>query len=112
MQFANCSCERIAIENPVGIMSTVWRKPDQIVHPYFFGDPYQKKTCLWLKNLPLLQPTNMVDPGKQAPYGKNKTMPKWISNAPHRTHEERAIIRSKTFPGIAKAMAEQWSIVL
>ena len=62
MAFANADCERIAIENPVGVMSTHFRKPDQTVHPYMFGDPERKATCFWLKGLPLLQPTNVVEP--------------------------------------------------
>lgn len=61
MLFANADCEKIAIENPVGIMSSEWRKPDQIIQPYFFGDAAEKKTCLWLKGLPKLQPTNIVE---------------------------------------------------
>ena len=62
MALANANCEHIAIENPIGVISTRWRKPDQIVQPYYFGDPYEKKTCLWLKNLPKLQKTNEVVP--------------------------------------------------
>ena len=62
MMFANANCDKIAIENPVGIMSSTWRKPDQIIQPYQFGDAFEKKTCLWLKNLPKLEPTNEVDP--------------------------------------------------
>jgi hypothetical protein len=62
MMFANADCERIAIENPVGIMSTKWKKPNQIIQPYEFEDPYEKKTCLWLKGLPHLSPSNKVEP--------------------------------------------------
>ena len=61
MAFANADCERIAIENPVGIMSSKWRKPNQIINPYEFGDPFEKKTCLWLKGMPELKPTNIVE---------------------------------------------------
>ena len=64
MRFADNPCPRIVIENPVGIMSTIWRKPTQIIQPYEFGDSFQKTTCLWLKGLPLLRPTKIVDPGK------------------------------------------------
>jgi hypothetical protein len=95
MMIANRNCDKICIENPVGIMSTVWRKPDQIIQPYMFGHPESKKTCLWLKGLPRLTPTNVVD-GR---VGKIWRMP---------PSEERAKLRSKTFPGIAQAMATQW----
>lgn len=59
MRIATSDCDKIAIENPVGIMSTHWRKPDQIIHPYQFGDAYEKRTCLWLKGLPTLTPTKL-----------------------------------------------------
>ena len=101
--FAEAPCEKIAIENPIGIMSTVWRKPDQIIQPYQFGHKERKATCLWLKGLLLLKPTNDV-------YEEMMMLPK---NKRERLHylppsPERAKLRSKTFPGIAKAMAEQW----
>lgn len=105
MQFAEAECERIAIENPVGIMSSRWRKPDQIIHPYMFGDPVKKKTCLWLKNLPELAADNEVDPEADIHYGDGRTHQKWIS---HGTANGRRVRRSKTFPGVARAMAEQW----
>ena len=103
MLFADHECERIAIENPVGIMSRIWRKPDQIIQPYQFGHLEQKKTCLWLKGLPKLSVTRNV-------YREMMELPK---NQRERLHylppgPERAKIRSKTFPGVAKAMAEQW----
>ena len=104
MMFANADCERIAIENPVGIMSTVYKKPSQIVQPYEYGHPEQKKTCLWLKGLPLLQPTNNVyDQMMELPKNKRERL-HYLPPSP-----ERAKLRSKTFPGIAKAMAEQWA---
>lgn len=112
MEFANCACPRVAIENPVGVMSSVWRKPDQIIQPYQFGDSFSKKTCLWLKNLPALNPTNVVDPGERIKYESGKTMPKWYADAFKLPPFERAKIRSRTFPGIAKAMAEQWGALL
>lgn len=112
MQFANAKCDKIAIENPVGIMSRVWRKPDQIIQPYQFGDSFSKRTCLWLKNLPLLKPTNIVSSGERVKFKSGKTMPKWYSDAAKLSPFERAKLRSKTFPGIAKAMAEQWGKVL
>ena len=109
MKFANASCEHIAIENPVGIMSTKWRKPDQIIQPWMFGDPYEKKTCLWLKNLPLLEEVNPVNPPQRRRFKSGKTMPSWYADAFKLPKEERSKLRSKTFPGFARAMAEQWS---
>lgn len=114
MAFVNAPCEKIAIENPIGIMSTKYRKPNQIIQPWMFGDKFTKSTCLWLKGLPELKPTNIVDKGEFIEFiskkGKKKKQPKWyyeaLKNA--KTKEERSILRSKTFPGIAKAMAEQW----
>lgn len=109
MAFANADCERIAIENPVGIMSTAWRKPDQIIHPWMFGDPFEKKTCLRLKGLPKLVADNPVDPEPRTQFASGKSMPKWYVDASRLSPIERAKARSKTFPGIARAMAEQWA---
>ncbi len=106
MAISNSPCEYIAIENPVGIMSTVWRKPDQIIQPWQFGDSFQKKTCLWLKNLPLLEPTKIVDKGEFVITNFGKRFPKWYAR--HRD----STVRSRTFPGIAKAMANQWGGML
>lgn len=114
MEFVNADCPRIAIENPIGIMSTIYRKPDQIIQPWMFGDKFTKSTCLWLKGLPKLEPTNIVEKGEFFEWtdknGKKKRQPKWfydsLKNA--KSKEERSIIRSKTFPGIAMAMASQW----
>ena len=108
MLFANCKCPKLAIENPIGIMSTKWRKPNQIIQPYQFGEPFKKTTCLWLKGLPELEPTKIVDEGEQIKFKSGKSMPKWYSDAFRLPPKERAIVRSRTFPGIAKAMAEQW----
>ena len=108
MAFANADCEKIAIENPVGIMSSEWRKPDQIINPWQFGDPFEKKTCLWLKGLPELKPTNIVEIPQRKKFDSGKSMPTWYADAWHLPKEERAKLRSKTFPGIAKAMASQW----
>ena len=108
MEFANYPCDKIAIENPVGIMSTHFRKPDQIIQPYMFGDPYEKKTCLWLKGLPKLIATKIVDKPDRVVFASGKSMPKWYADAYNLNKEERAKIRSKTFPGIAEAMSEQW----
>ncbi len=109
MRFANCKCEHVAIENPVGIISTVWKKPEQIIQPYQFGDAAEKKTCLWLKGLPNLKSTNVVKPPERVKFASGKSMAAWYAQAWHLPKEERAKIRSKTFPGIALAMAEQWS---
>jgi len=113
MLFATANCDKIAIENPIGVMGTEWRKADQIIQPYYFGHEARKSTCLWLKGLPLLQPTKIVSPGEITKEGysvgasangaiKNGVMLRW--NDP-----ETAKIRSKTYSGIAEAMAEQWT---
>lgn len=96
MLFAEVDCPRVAIENPVGIMSTKWKKPTQIIQPWMFGHGETKATCLWLKGLPPLQPTEIVEGREQRVW----KMP---------PSKERAKLRSKTYPGIAKAMAEQWT---
>lgn len=116
MQFVNAECDKIAIENPVGIMSTEYRKPDQIIQPYMFGDEARKKTCLWLKGMPKLQPTEIVSCGEIGKYGMSMG-----AGAFHALDEngkilswsdpETAKIRSKTFSGIAKAMAEQRGLI-
>lgn len=108
MIIANADCDKIAIENPVGIMSTQWRKPDQIIQPYQFGDAYEKRTCLWLKGLPMLTPTKIVEVPDRIQFKSGKTMAKWYVEAGNLSKEQRALVRSKTFPGIARAMAEQW----
>ncbi len=95
MKLANAPIPRICIENPISIMSTKWRKPDQIIQPWQFGHGETKATCLLLKNLPLLQPTNIVE-GREARVHK-------MSPGPNRWKE-----RSRTFTGIAEAMSTQW----
>ena len=112
MIFVNADCPRIAIENPVGIMSTRFRKPNQIINPWQFGDAFEKKTCLWLKGLPELKPTDIVEIPPRKRFDSGKTMPSWYAEAWRLPKEERAKLRSKTFPGIAKAMAEQWGSVM
>jgi hypothetical protein len=114
MLFANVDCGKVAIENPVGWVNSQWRKPDQIIHPYYFGDNFKKRTCLWLKGLPLLEPTNMLPVPEpkyicQGKLLKGKPIG-WCEGIKGTTggQEGRARARSKTFPGIAKAMAEQW----
>lgn len=101
MEFANCHCERVAIENPVCIMSSIWRKPDQIINPWQFGHPEQKKTCLWLKGLPALHETENV-------YDFMMTLPEKERERIWRLGSGHSKERSKTFTGIAKAMADQW----
>lgn len=110
MKFVYADCEHVAIENPVGVISTRYRKPDQIIHPYFFGENFSKSTCLWLKNLPKLKATNVVDKGEFVTFSSGKKMPKWYSDLFKncKTQTERSLMRSKTFQGVAKAMAEQW----
>lgn len=97
---------RIAIENPVGIISSRIRKPDQIVQPWMFGDEATKTTCLWLKQLPHLRPSLVVGRGERSITKSGRSLPKWYNLPPS---PERAAIRSTTFPGFAAAMAEQWS---
>lgn len=108
MTIANADCDKIAIENPVGVMSTKWRKPDQIIEPFEYGDAYEKRTCLWLKGLPKLVPTKIVGIPDRIKFKSGKTMAKWYVEAGNLTKDQRALVRSKTFPGIAKAMADQW----
>jgi hypothetical protein len=118
LEIANANIKHIAIENPVGIMSKHFRKPDQIIQPYYFGDEASKKTCLWLKNLPLLyhnNSTNLFDnkitwvgKGEIIEFESGCKMPKWYADAWKLSKEERSKVRSKTFPGIAQAMADQW----
>lgn len=115
MNFANAKCEKIAIENPIGIMSKLWRKPNQIIQPWQFGDKFQKSTCLWLKGLPKLVATNIVEHGEFKEWidpktGKIKKQPMWFFEALRLSPEKRVKVRSKTFQGIANAMAEQWSL--
>lgn len=114
MLLVNANINKIAIENPVGIMNTRYRKPDQIVQPWMFGDSASKKTCLWLKNLPKLKPTNIVSEGDYIEFESGRRLAKWYSDGltKTKTPEERRMWRSKTFPGFAKAIAEQWGKLL
>lgn len=111
MNFVFADCEKIAIENPIGIISTVFKKPSQIIHPYFFGDPERKATCLWLKGLPPLKATNIVDPN--IVYYKNGkgSDSLWHINTINMPVKLRQKERSKTFWGVAQAMAEQWGCI-
>ena len=119
ISFTETKIPKWCIENPIGIMSSFYSKPTQIVQPYYFGDSAQKTTCLWLNNLPLLFHAKEVDlfndkvthtdPGEMVEYTSGCKMPKWYADAWRMPAEERSKIRSRTFPGIAKAMSEQWS---
>lgn len=117
MAMVNAPIEKIAVENPIGIMSKLYRKPDQIIHPYYFGDPFTKSTCLWLKNMPKLihhkddsifHKKTHTDKGEFKEFitkkGILKRQPMWYYNA-----IGDGKTRSKTFPGIANAMADQWT---
>lgn len=117
IKFMDAPIDKIAVENPVGILSSKYRKPDQYIQPFWFGDKVQKKTGLWLKNLPLLTPTNIVDRGMiyvdprgHSHGGEHKLRAKKAYSPlmllPR--SEKRWMIRSRTFSGIARAMAEQW----
>ena len=109
--------DKIAIENPISVISSQIRKPDQIIQPWMFGDKAQKSTCLWLKSLPKLEPTDIVGKGEFKEWvckktGKNKKQALWYYEALQKakTPAERRTLRSKTFKGIAEAMANQWTI--
>ena len=106
MLFANHPCERIAIENPVGIMSTTWKKPNQIIQPYEYGHPYTKKTCLWLKGLPLLHPTCVLEKPESGWENQSFTIDGRYGG--FNSKFSGAKNRSKHSLGITKAMAEQW----
>lgn len=125
-QFLNADCDRIAIENPVGIISGDYiqqyfpdlaekyglpKKPSQIIQPYEYGHPNKKTTCLWLKGLQPLVPTEIISPEPDFVYPNGKKYPNWMMETLNKckTPEERSAARSKTFPGIAKAVAEQWA---
>ena len=112
MQFLTANADRIAIENPIGFMNTAYRKPDQIIHPYMFAKSEKdrenyvtKATCLWLVNLPKLKTNDLAKPDNGMFFGK-------LPNGKNRTWEDSysrsAKVRSKTFPGIANAIAIQW----
>ena len=129
-KFFDADCDHIMIENPVGIISgdyiPKWfpdlaekynlpRIPTQKIHPWMFGDNFNKLTCLWIKGLPMLKPLVTEQPElewfewKDKKTGKMKRQPKWFADAWHLPAEQRAKVRSKTFPGVAKAIADQWS---
>jgi len=105
-QLMDAPIKHIAIENPISVISSQIRKPNQIVQPYMFGDEATKTTCLWTKNLPLLMPTKIVGKGERVVLKSGKSLPKWYSNT---SIKDRGKLRSKTFPGMAKAIATQYS---
>jgi hypothetical protein len=115
MVFANADCDHICIENPIGIISTRWRKADQIIHPWMFGDNYSKSTCLWMKGLSPLIPEITEEPEMEykewvdQKTGKTKRQAQWYCDAWKLPPAERAKVRSKTFPGIARAIATQFT---
>lgn len=119
LMLADAPINKICIENPIGIMSGIYKKPDQIIQPWQFGDTYQKTTCLWLKNLPKLfhakqkdlfnDKITHVDKGEFIVTAGGNKLPKWYSDAKVSSKELTQKVRSKTFPGIANAMAEQWN---
>lgn len=106
LALTNAPIPRICIENPVGIMSRIYRRPDQIIQPYWFGHTEPKKTCLWLKRLPSLEPTHMVEPDYHTTKS-GKRVPRWFFEPS--PSEERKKTRNRTFAGIADAMALQWT---
>ena len=128
-KFLDVNCEKVVIENPIGIISGDYilkhfpdlaikydlpKKPTQIIHPWMFGDNYSKSTCLWEKGVDSLIPQVTIQPELEwfewtdKKTGKKKRQPKWFADAWKLPAKERSRLRSKTFPGIAKAMAEQW----
>lgn len=117
MRFINADCEHIAVENPIGIMSTRYRKPDCVVQPWQFGHPETKATCLWLKNLPSLVPTNIIKKpeggweNQQISNGKYTGFKNYDENGKILAWNDprTKVIRSRTYIGIAEAMAEQWT---
>ena len=118
LKIINANIPKIAVENPIGIMSTIYKKPTQIIQPWQFGHEAQKTTCLWLKNLPVLQHTKLVDKGIFYVTPTGKKMPSWMSdpvdaNGKKLAYGSDAIkkIRNKTFQGVADAMATQWGVL-
>lgn len=112
MRLWEAPIERVAIENPLGYLNTAWRKPDQTIHPYYFGDPFRKRTCLWLRGLPCLlwSRSGAIEPAPMFYSKGEKTKGKpihWCEGIGSRGSKDR----SRTFPGIAAAMADQWGDV-
>jgi site-specific DNA-cytosine methylase len=105
----DCQVPRWCIENPVSVISTKIRKPDQIIQPWQFGHEATKTTCLWLNGLPKLTPTKIVGKGEFVTFASGNRMAKWYADAARLSPLQRAKVRSQTFDGIANAMADQWS---
>ena len=110
LQMATAKIPRIAIENPIGIMSNLYKQPTQIIQPWEYGHNTTKATCLWLKGLPMLKPTNIVDKGEVVTFKSGKRMSKWYADSGKNSPKEREKMRNKTFQGIADAMANQWNV--
>lgn len=108
MKVINAPISKMAVENPIGIMSSLYKKPDQIIQPWQYGHRTTKATCLWLKGLPLLKPTNIVDKGEVVTFASGKRMSKWFYESSQLPAKDREKMRNKTFQGIADAMAAQW----
>lgn len=111
MALINAPIDKICVENPVGLPNTIYRKPNQIIHPYYFGEPFQKRTCLWLKNLPKLEyEKTIIEKPKPLYYCQGKKCKgkaiHWVEGI--KGKKERSKARSKTFQGIANAMVDQW----
>lgn len=108
----HCKCRKVVIENPIGILSSVWMKPVQIIHPFEFGHAVSKPTCLWIRGLPRLMPTNIVEPEFRVRWSKSKSKivrdSLWYYEA-GKNKRTRSKVRSKTFLGVAVAMADQWT---
>jgi hypothetical protein len=108
MALARAPISKYAIENPIGIMSNIWRKPDQIIQPWQFGHSVTKATCLWIRGLPTLTPTDVVDKGQTWIAKSGKRMSQWYYDSSCLPPKKREKMRNTTFQGIADAMAEQW----
>lgn len=109
LAFVNAPCDCIVVENPVGFMNTHYRRPDQIIQPYWFGDDAEKATCLWLKGVPKLYPTHMLPRPAPHHYRADGKAVRFVESVPGTGGQKnRARIRSETFPGVAAAMANQW----
>ena len=111
LKMINANIPKIAVENPIGIMSSIYRKPNQIIQPWEHGHKTTKATCLWLKNLPLIKPTDVVDKGEYVTFPSGKRMSKWYFDTSKNSAKNREKMRNKTFQGIADAMVQQWGVL-
>jgi hypothetical protein len=110
MKMTQTNIKKWCVENPIGIMNTKYRKPDQIIQPWQFGHEVSKSTCLWLNNLPKINPTNIVSRGEFLVFPSGRRMSKWYADKPF-GGDGRRRVRSITFQGIADAMAAQWGVL-